>query len=268
MTSVFRPRAAADAAHAGGRFDDGHGQPPRVAAGPPCLPEPNTSAPQLTALVVDPRPLTREGLARLLENQETIRVLTAAEPSDVAEMDESERARVGVILLSIGFAEIDDQTISRHITDLSDLLVARPIIVVSERTESQNVGAALKLGARGFVPTTANAQLLIGALYLVQAGGTFVPAEAFAKALTERRSEAAEAKAGHHEEGLCGLTPRQLDVLSLLRQGKPNKIIAYELSMRESTVKVHVRAIMRKLKASNRTEVVFRASNMTAAAGG
>jgi DNA-binding NarL/FixJ family response regulator len=50
---------------------------------------------------------------------------------------------------------------------------------------------------------------------------------------------------------------RQAAVIEALRQGKPNKIIAYELEMRESTVKVHVRNIMKKLKARNRTEVAY-----------
>ena len=53
------------------------------------------------------------------------------------------------------------------------------------------------------------------------------------------------------------LTGRQLQVVEAIRQGKPNKVIAYELNMCESTVKVHVRAIMKKLKARNRTEVAY-----------
>jgi DNA-binding NarL/FixJ family response regulator len=52
-------------------------------------------------------------------------------------------------------------------------------------------------------------------------------------------------------------SPRQLQVLELLQQGKQNKIIAYELGMCESTVKVHIRHIMRKLNARNRTQVVL-----------
>ena len=53
-------------------------------------------------------------------------------------------------------------------------------------------------------------------------------------------------------------TSRQAEVVEALRRGKANKIIAYELKMQESTVKVHVRNIMRKLKATNRTEVVYK----------
>jgi DNA-binding NarL/FixJ family response regulator len=57
-------------------------------------------------------------------------------------------------------------------------------------------------------------------------------------------------------------TTRQLAVIAALRKGKANKIIAYELNMRESTVKVHVRNIMKKLKARNRTEVAYLANTM------
>ncbi len=54
-----------------------------------------------------------------------------------------------------------------------------------------------------------------------------------------------------------GFTCREAEVVRLLRQGKPNKIIAFELSISESTVKVHIRNIMKKLNATNRTQVVF-----------
>jgi DNA-binding NarL/FixJ family response regulator len=62
-------------------------------------------------------------------------------------------------------------------------------------------------------------------------------------------------------------TARQAAVVEALRRGKANKIIAYELKMRESTVKVHVRAIMKKLKARNRTEVAFLANGLMGEGG-
>ena len=58
-------------------------------------------------------------------------------------------------------------------------------------------------------------------------------------------------------------TARQIDVLTCLRQGKPNKTIAFELGMSESTVKVHIRQIMDKLHASNRTQVALFAHGLT-----
>ena len=62
---------------------------------------------------------------------------------------------------------------------------------------------------------------------------------------------------------LAGIfTDRQVEVVEALRRGKANKIIAYELNLRESTVKVHVRNIMKKVKATNRTEVVFKLNDL------
>jgi DNA-binding NarL/FixJ family response regulator len=57
-------------------------------------------------------------------------------------------------------------------------------------------------------------------------------------------------------------TERQEEVVQALRRGKANKIIAHELNLRESTVKVHIRNIMKKLKATNRTEVVYKLNEM------
>ncbi len=62
-----------------------------------------------------------------------------------------------------------------------------------------------------------------------------------------------------HEVISAGLTSRQVAVLAHLRQGKPNKIIAHDLRMSESTVKVHIRNIMRKMGATNRTQAVYKA---------
>ena len=63
-------------------------------------------------------------------------------------------------------------------------------------------------------------------------------------------------------------TARQAEVVEALRRGKANKIIAYELHLRESTVKVHIRNIMKKLKATNRTEVAFKINDMFPAGRG
>jgi DNA-binding NarL/FixJ family response regulator len=91
---------------------------------------------------------------------------------------------------------------------------------------------------------------------LVQAGGVFVPASSLIKAKRTNDTETSS------QVGDVKLTPRQRAVVEALRKGKANKIIAYELSMCESTVKVHVRNIMRKFNATNRTEVAFKASEM------
>jgi len=95
----------------------------------------------------------------------------------------------------------------------------------------------------------------VAAIRLVKDGGTIAPVEP----LLANRTRRADPEA---DETSSALTPRQMTVLAHLRQGKANKIIAYELGMSESTVKVHVRNIMRKVKATNRTEVAYRINDM------
>jgi DNA-binding NarL/FixJ family response regulator len=105
----------------------------------------------------------------------------------------------------------------------------------------------LKSGFRGFLPSSISSAVAIQALRLVKAGGTFVPVSCHG----QFPELAAMAEQGDT------FTRRQRQVIESIRQGKPNKIIAYELSMCESTVKVHVRTIMKKLKAKNRTQVAY-----------
>ena len=91
-------------------------------------------------------------------------------------------------------------------------------------------------------------------LHRLRAGGSYAPPA----------SLLADEPSPQEARGL--LTSRQSEVLRELRQGKPNKIIAYELGMSESTVKVHIRNIMRKVGATNRTQVVYKAHKLRGAA--
>ena len=90
----------------------------------------------------------------------------------------------------------------------------------------------------------------VRAVHLVCVGGTFAPAAALLS-----RGDRPQGSAG--EPLIEGFTQRQAQILDCLRRGMANKLIAYELNMCESTVKVHVRNIMKKLKATNRTHVVY-----------
>ena len=215
-----------------------------------------------TVGIVDPRSLTREGLVKLLESTGRFRVLAVARPADMLTKASEERISVDVVLVALGSALVSDDSVRTDIALLTKALPEVPIIVLCDLKDSQHIGEALRQGIRGYIPTTLTSRILIEALRLIQAGGTFIPADALSEALSDRRSIVAETNSAAARLGTCRLTPRQGQVLELLRAGKPNKIIAYELAMRESTVKVHVRQIMRKLQASNRTEAAFLASNL------
>ncbi len=131
-------------------------------------------------------------------------------------------------------------------------------MVLSNVEEPDAVLNALGSGAKGYIPTSAPLEVAIEAMRLVKAGGVYVPASIL---LAVRQPEIPVQPTESQPSQLI-FTARQRSVVEALRRGKANKIIAHELQMRESTVKVHVRNIMRKLKAKNRTEVAFLASGM------
>jgi DNA-binding NarL/FixJ family response regulator len=152
-----------------------------------------------------------------------------------------------------------DEEVERGMARLAQSAAPHSTILISDCDEPHSIVAALAKGIRGFIPTNVPLDVAIAALRLVHAGGTFVPA---ASLLAAHHKSAPQSKSPLGQT--TRLTPRQQAVFEGLRKGKPNKIIAYELNMRESTVKVHVRAIMRKLKARNRTEAAFMANAIEA----
>jgi len=143
-------------------------------------------------------------------------------------------------------AELDEQ-----VGAIRQRAEASPLVLVSDREDATFILEAIRSGARGVIPTSLPVEVAVNAIRLVLAGGSFVPAAA----LMSARDEAERPTSGAGAKSM--FTGRQTAVIEALRLGKPNKIIAYELSMCESTVKVHVRNIMKRLKASNRTQVAY-----------
>jgi DNA-binding NarL/FixJ family response regulator len=158
-----------------------------------------------------------------------------------------------VLLLATGASRSDE--IAPLVMFLKAVSPDAPIVLLSDLEEAEDIVDAFALGVHGLIPMSLPLQVAIEALHLVRAGGVFMP-----PCLLDRR----QAQVEHSRAALDPhiFTPRQASVLEALRQGKANKIIAYELAMCESTVKVHVRNIMRKLNAHNRTEVAFLTTNL------
>jgi DNA-binding NarL/FixJ family response regulator len=140
---------------------------------------------------------------------------------------------------------------------IKNLLEIAPVIILCDVDCIESIEAAFDSGARGYIPTASTTlEIAIEIIHLVKAGGTFVPPSS----LSLRRIKA------QGGPGCAITTPafthRQMAVLGCLKLGRSNKAIAHELQMSESTVKVHIRNIMKKLNARNRTEVACRAHEM------
>ena len=140
-----------------------------------------------------------------------------------------------------------------RLAPIRNLLEIAPVIVLSAADNPESVTEAFESGARGYIPTaTTPAELVVEIIRVVRAGGTFVPASGLQLQTIPRKYLTPRTTTNQQ------FTPRQIAVLGHLTQGKTNKGIAYELAISESTVKVHIRNIMKMMNASNRTEVACR----------
>lgn len=139
-----------------------------------------------------------------------------------------------------------------------------PLVIMSDAEDAQQpkiIRSTLQSGAHGFIPTrTTGIPIAIAAIRLVRAGGIFAPMDMMLANRLERTPPLPDSMRQ------CHLTARQMAVLTHMQRGNANKIIAHELGMSESTVKVHVRNIMRKLGATNRTQAVYKARRLLEAA--
>jgi DNA-binding NarL/FixJ family response regulator len=167
---------------------------------------------------------------------------------------------VDLAVIDIGERTCRDPDVRTSFRCLHEARPSIPIVVVSDREDWSNVIDALNLGARAYFPSSLDPDILIETLRFVQKGGTFIPLEVLIHApADQKRQKGAEARRSEMRE----LTPSEQRVLELLRRGKPNKVIARELDIEETTVKVHVRRIMKKLNAANRTQAALVAQQMS-----
>jgi DNA-binding NarL/FixJ family response regulator len=216
---------------------------------------------RVSIALIDPKPLTRRSIAEILATafpeHEIIEASTCEELLDVESRRIGEPNLVVVYIRSTGLSAPSVQT---ALELLRVRLPDAPTVVLSDRDDLDQVNRALTHGVRGYIPTAVEIEVAVAALRLISAGGIFVPSEALRSAAAKHDSDSNRERRGRSDE--LGLTPRELSVIDLLREGKPNKLIATQLEMQESTVKVHVRNILKKLNAANRTHAASIANRL------
>jgi len=160
-----------------------------------------------------------------------------------------------VVLLHTHSASVKIAEITHEIAVIVEAAPSSPLVLLSDLDNAAEVAQAIQLGVRGYLPTNLSVPQAIGAIRLVEQGGTYIPACVLAASLGTQQT--LSSRPVDAEGSVIDLSPRELQVLEILQQGKQNKTIAFELGMCESTVKVHIRHIMRKINARNRTQVVL-----------
>ncbi|MEP6018498.1 MAG: response regulator transcription factor [Paracoccaceae bacterium] len=137
------------------------------------------------------------------------------------------------------------------------------VLVISSLASAELVQSLLDSGAMGFLPKDASAKTLKYAVTEITSGRRYVPQE-------YRQGDSGEHDRCVFESNpeLANLTPQQTRILKLICVGKPNKQIAYELSLAEATVKAHITALLRRLGVRNRTQAVVLVESVLARAIG
>jgi DNA-binding NarL/FixJ family response regulator len=162
-----------------------------------------------------------------------------------------------------------------HIDEVRRRHPSVPVIVLSGYEDPALMRGALERGVLGFIPKAYSPEVMLSAVRLVLAGGVYVPPMMLSAvppgvvAGVSAEQPAAGARAQNSAATLESLrnvlTERQVEVLQLLSQGKPNKLIGRSLGISEGTVKIHLAAIFRALNVRNRTEAVVAAQTLTEA---
>ncbi len=200
-------------------------------------------------IIADDHPLFRDALKQILA-----RDMPDVELAEAGTLDEVvaavEEKDTDLILLDLKMPGVQG---------FSGLIYLRaqfpdiPVVVVSASEETAIIRRAISFGASGFIPKSASAEQMQAALRAVLAGEVAVP---------EDVSLEEDEEAGDMARRLSTLTPQQMRVLMMLREGLLNKQIAYELGVSEATIKAHVSAILQKLGVESRTQAVIAASRV------
>lgn len=236
-----------------------------------------------TIVVVDPRTLLRGCIVRTLKAEfSDLDVVEVIAPRACAALTISTPR---LVILGFRADSLCETQMEQDLDVLRTTFPGTPIALICDDDE-QSLQYAIHFGCNGYVPTSLPLEIAVAALRLVLVGGLYFP-----RARPACDSHVVTATTGHvsikvpapvvpaemrsldavarHEplviasplptmEALPGFTPREAQVIEALQRGRSNKVIAGDLNLSENTVKVHVRHIMRKLKATNRTQAALR----------
>ncbi len=206
-------------------------------------------------LIVDDHAIVRRGLRSILELEPDIAVV--AEAGTAAEaLREAERCRPEVVLLDLRLGPDDDREGLVLCSRIAERLPATRVVVLSVFLEERLVLEALRRGAHAYVLKDVDTQELVKIIRAVSRGESGFDSRS---AAVVARSIAGE---GAAKPPAAQLTDREREVVTLITQGLSNRDIGAAIFLSESTVKFHVRNVMRKLDVRHRAEVAYVASRL------
>lgn len=208
----------------------------------------------MRVLLVDDHDLFRYGLKAVLTNADVDLELEEASGLEQA-LQRARTASYELILLDLKLPGVEG---TDGLKAMRQAVPHIPVVVLSGVEDPRAVREAIEMGAMGFVPKTSTPAVLIQAMRLIAAGGVYLPPPV----LGEPPAHSIPSTPASRDPKLPGITPRQMDVLRCVIQGKQNKVIAHELGISEGTVKAHLSGVMQAVGARNRTEAVYAAAKL------
>ncbi|MBW8322844.1 MAG: response regulator transcription factor [Rhizobium sp.] len=203
-----------------------------------------------SALVIDDHPLYCDALATTMESIfNTRRIRTA---TSLGEALQQLRMRFSPDLIMLDLNLPDASGLSGFLK-IKERTPDIPVIVISAITTEGIVQSVLAAGAAGFIPKDTGRQTFQDAMRDIWNGKTYVPpgfTHPTRAQATDRSVETISRKIAH-------LSQQQTRILSLICEGMPNKLIAYEMQLAEATVKAHITALLRRLGVHNRTQAAM-----------
>ncbi len=212
-------------------------------------------------LIVDDHPLFLEGIKPIIDKLGGDTVLLIADCCRNALDSVRQHSDLSLILLDLRLPDMDGFVVLKtSIENNPDI----PVVILSASTLRSDMKRTLAAGAKGFICKSSSPPVVVNALRLVLAGGVYIPPEMVAVGSFTSTVGNADPAAEINGQQNIHLTPRQLEVLSLLTDGKgrSNKEIARTLRCSEATVKVHVTSILKSLGVKNRIQVMNAAKKL------
>jgi DNA-binding NarL/FixJ family response regulator len=242
----------------------------------------------MKVLLVDDHPLVLSALQAVIQQIGSDTTVVGVDSAAGARATLAADPDFDLVLLDLALGDADGFDV---LVEFRSTYPAVPVVVVSASDRASDVIRAIDSGAMGFVPKKSSHAELHAALGMVMTGSMYVPPSMLGLEFGRSTGDTVPGVMRPSGEGAghdspfgtaarpeahqklpslkdVGLTPRQAEVLSLLLQGLPNKLIARQLNLSVETVKDHVAAVLRALGVSSRTQAVLAVSQMTQGQGG
>jgi DNA-binding NarL/FixJ family response regulator len=185
-------------------------------------------------------------------------LLTIVVPDIARALENEDSLDAALAILSVSSMATGHSWLEKQMALIRERSADLPVVIImDDDEEAHRPDLLVSLGVQGYIPTSSRPNVVLLALWLVIAGGCYYPHSGESAARKKIRIDLTSSNDQAIPTNAAVLTRREWEVLDLVADGLPNKIIAYRLDLAMGTVKIHVHHIIDKLKVKNRTEAAL-----------